>query len=181
MGKKRFIFLGAAGVVLLIVLGGLLFRQTRRESGGTGEKSGWSLPGGTQSLLPPEIDDPSLSAEERDARMAGIKQMHAELPGNLFLPVLPGDDGEKLLADRDRMLAEMEKVHLKVEKGDASREEKEKYTKFRIRLNQDKAAMLKFVSTRKLDGTTVPMPEHITLMIREIEEETAQLQKDFGR
>lgn len=136
---------------------------------------------GTESVAPADpfalIGEGELPAapdesEYTPAQIAAFEKMHAEMPGNIFLPILPGETDRKRVEERDAELLRMRAIHFKIEKDRADPAERERYYDFRIQYNKDKAAMLRYIAVKTPgpDGSPA-LPAHIQQMIDELERE----------
>lgn len=118
---------------------------------------------------------------ENPAALEQARAMHKALPGNVFLPPLPDDADRVRMDKRNHLLNRLRKVHYKIESGRASNDERAEYYAFRVKYNRDKIAMLKYVAVRgKTPGLDAnAMAPHITKMIKDLEKEIREFEKNI--
>ncbi len=133
------------------------------------------LPADFEEESQSDLDDPSLTPAEREERLAQIKRMHKDLPGNIFLPPLSTSEGEKALAERNILLKKMRELEIKITKHEENDQEKAEFIRLKSRYLDDKIAMLQYLAIKDPSGK---IPEHIQEMIEEMRSEKKSLEKE---
>ena len=150
--KNRAIFAGT----LLTLLGGALLYLLLEAGVAPGQDQTAGKSGELSRVG--EFEQSDLAFKEHSALsgvdLMRIRNLHKKLPGNIFLPPIPGDEADMTrLARRDYTLNRMRSLYFKLQKKEASGLEKNEYYSFRIKYNRDKIAMLRFMSSANKKAT----------------------------
>ena len=85
---------------------------------------------------------------EREEDLAEIRRMHEELPGNYWLPPLPGDEQSAPGEEQQKRFSENERLRRKVLNGSATSEEKQAYLRLRRKITEDRIAVIEYYMQR---------------------------------
>jgi len=177
MNDKKKILLILASLAFLALLAVAIWvllppgEDTGRQ-GAQGQEDGQNFPPNGDTGGP--FDVAGGAGELNAEQLARIRRMHQKLPGNIFLPPLSDEKDRTRVEKRNHLLNEMRTIHGKLETGRASREERQRYYRFRIAYNRDRMAMLRYVAIRREDGE---LPEHIKQMIRDLKRGIGDFEK----
>lgn len=86
--------------------------------------------------------------EELAEDLAEIRRMHAELPGNYWLPPIPGEENAGPSEEQQRQFSENERLRRKVRNNSATPEEKRTYLAHRKKITEDRIAVIEYYMKR---------------------------------
>ncbi|MBI3394741.1 MAG: hypothetical protein HY042_02790 [Spirochaetia bacterium] len=147
-----------AVVVLVLVVLILVLRESeqKKKDGGPGRDGEEQITRDGEPYFPEEFtrryERRAATAEERAEDLAEIRRMHRELPGNYWLPPIPGEEDQPAPQEQGRKWGENLKLARKIKNKTATPEERQQYFSLRLKMAQDKVSIVEYYLRRAAES-----------------------------
>ncbi len=98
----------------------------------------------------------AATPEELAEDIAEIRRIHQALPGNHWLPPLPGEEHNAPNEEQQKKFSENERLRRKVRAGTATAEEKRRYIEHRKKITADRIALIEYYIKRAQETPDQP-------------------------